>query len=141
MALIFEPSIPLGTPHVWLEGDRALAARVRMVLETRPGQVPWRPTFGCDLAGLTGYPVTPELLAKAKSLIAGALTEWIKDAKLISVEVIARPLSSGLGFGGDRTVPLAEAAMMMLGAQAELEAVIEMLGPSGPVALTTAVSP
>jgi phage baseplate assembly protein W len=57
MSRIFDPQLGLDAQRPWLDGDRALATRIRMVLETRPGHVPWRPTFGCDLAGLVGEAV------------------------------------------------------------------------------------
>ena len=133
MSFIFEPSIPLGTTRVWLGDEHALAARVRMVLETRPGRLPWRPTFGCDLGGLVGFPVA--------QLIKAAIGDWIPDAEVVSVDVRAVPLSGGHALSAERTVPAAEAALLLLGVQASLEAVIELVGPSGPVSLTTSVSP
>jgi phage baseplate assembly protein W len=141
MSFIFEPSIPLGTTRVWLGDEHALAARVRMVLETRPGRLPWRPTFGCDLGGLVGFPVTPELVERVAQLIKAAIGDWIPDAEVVSVDVRAVPLSGGHALSAERTVPAAEAALLLLGVQASLEAVIELVGPSGPVSLTTSVSP
>lgn len=141
MSLIFDPSIPLGTGRAWLVDEHALAARVRMVLETRPGRLPWRPKFGCDLGGLVGFPVTPELVQRVSQLITSSLREWIPDAEVVSVDVRAVPLSAGYAVTSDRSVPAAESAMLLLGVQATLEAVIELIGPSGPVSMTTTVSP
>lgn len=141
MSQLLDPAIPLGSPLVWLGGEHALAARVRLVLETRPGRLPWRPTFGCDLAGLVGFPVTDELVARVRQRISSALGEWLPDSTVVSVDVRAVPLSSGLALSTERSVPAAEAAMLVLGVQAELEAVIELTGPDGSVTLTATVNP
>ena len=126
---------------MWLGGEHALAARVRLVLETRPGRLPWRPAFGCDLAGLVGFPVTEELVARVRQRISSALGEWLPDATVVSVHVRAVPISGGHALSAERSVPAAEAAMLVLGVQAELEAVIELTGPDGSVTLTATVNP
>ncbi len=141
MSQLLDLAIPLGSPLVWLGGENALAARVRLVLETRPGRLPWRPTFGCDLDGLVGFPATEELVARVRQRISSALGEWIPDATVVSVDVRAVPISSGLALSAERSVPAAEAAMLVLGVQAELEAVIELTGPDGPITFTTTVNP
>jgi phage baseplate assembly protein W len=141
MSVIFDPSLPLGNPYPYLDGDEALAARVRMVLETRPGRIPWRPNFGCDLAGLVGFPATPDLLSKARSAIQNALKTWLRDATVLSVEVRATPVVGGHGSSSYGAVPLAETALLTLGVQAVLEADIEIKGPAGVVAFSAVVNP
>lgn len=141
MSVIFEPSLPLGNPFPFLEGDAALAMRVRMVLETRPGRVPWRPDFGCDLSGLVGFPATPDLLAKARSAIQNALKAWIRDVTILRVEVRATPVTGGHGASAYGAVPVAESALLTLGVQAILEADIELKGPAGVVAFSAVVNP
>ena len=41
----------------------SLADRVRLILETRPLRVPWRPELGCDLDVIVGKPLTAERLS------------------------------------------------------------------------------
>lgn len=141
MAFIFDPSVPVGVDRPWLHGDQALATRVRMVLETRPGQVPWRPDFGCDLESLVGESTTGELISKARWRIEAALRQWIPDATVDKVEVAAVPAADQYVGGPNRQVPLAESALLTMGVQASLQVDVELTGPDGPVAMTALVEP
>lgn len=142
MTVIFDPSLPLGVRRPFVYGTDALAVRVRLVLDTRPGQIPWRPTFGCDLAGLVGYPATAQLIDAARSRISRALSIWLPDVEVVRVDVRAVSAEGGVGSRvTDRNVPVAESALMTLGVQAVLEADIELRGPDGYVSVTTTVEP
>jgi phage baseplate assembly protein W len=141
MSRIFDPQLGLDAQRPWLDGDRALATRIRMVLETRPGHVPWRPTFGCDLAGLVGFPVTRGLLEHARGKVETALRDWIRDAELVRVEVHAVPSEGGRMSNVPRTVPTAEAALLAMGVAAMLEIDVEMKSPDGYVSVSAVVAP
>jgi phage baseplate assembly protein W len=60
MKPLLDPAVPLGPAAATRQDD--VPTRVRMVLGTRPGQLPWRPTFGCDLDRFVGQPVTTSRL-------------------------------------------------------------------------------
>ncbi len=141
MAIIFDPSVPIGVRRPWLAEERSLATRVRMVLETHPGTLPWRPEFGCDLQELVGYPATSQLLSQAKWRIESALRRWIPDADLDKVEVRVVPNSESGGITPHRTVPVAESALLTVGVQAALHVEVEMTGHDGPMALSTTIAP
>lgn len=135
MSLIFDPSVPVGEGRPWLTHESALAVRVRMVLETTPGTLPWRPEFGCNLSELVGYPATGQLLSQARFRIEASLRRWIPDATIDKVEISVVPHAAGPGTS-HRGVPIAEAALLTLGVQADLHVDIELTGPDGPVALS-----
>lgn len=139
--MIFHPSVPVGVSDPWVTHDQALSARVSMVLETRPGTLPWRPDFGCDLSSLVGRPATPQRLNEARWRVEEALARWIPEVEVVQVQVNVVPLSQWTrGFKAPR-VPLAESALLSLGVQAALEVEVELKAPMGPVALTAVVSP
>lgn len=141
MTKILAPALILDDRQPWLTGDNALATRIRMVLETRPGQIPWRPDFGCDLEGLVGYPVTRDLLDYARGRIQTALKDWIRDAELVRVEVSAVATEEGRAGSFPRMVPTAEAALMAMGVAAMLEVDVEMKSPDGYVTVSAVVAP
>lgn len=141
MTVIFDPSVPLGTKRPWIHAEDALATRVRMVLETSPGTLPWRPDFGCDLSDLVGFPATEDLLSHAKWRILTALRRWIPDATIDDVVVRVASAADSSFSRHEATVPLAETALLTLGVQAVLHVDIEMTGPAGPVGLSTLIAP
>lgn len=138
---IFDPRLPLGQERPYLDGERALAFRVRAVLETRPGQIPWRPDFGCDIGSVVGFPATNELLSYARSQIRYALQRWLADVTVEDVLVRVVPVADQHRALVQRTVPLAESALLTLGIQATLEADIQIRGPSGLLTVTTSIEP
>jgi phage baseplate assembly protein W len=141
MNVIFDPSVPVGNDRPWIDAEAALATRVRMVLETQPGTLPWRPDFGCDLAELVGYPATSQLLSQAEWRIQAALRKWIPDATLDRVQVKIVPATNTSQMTRHASVPIAEAALLTLGVQAALHVDIELTGPRGPVGLSATITP
>lgn len=141
MTIIFQPGVPVGQRSPWLSGDQALATRVRMVLETRPGQMPWRPTFGCDLARFVGRSATGTLLNDASSTVRNALETWLPDVKVEAVNVKIVPAALGPGGLRHRTVPVAESSILTLGVQCSLHLSVDLIGPDGPTTLTATVEP
>lgn len=129
------PALPFGGPGARVSGAEAIAWRVRFVLETRPGQLPWRPDFGCDLEGLTGRPADATLLREARLRIEAALTRWLPDLSIRALRVAVRSRVGTSELTAFRHVPAAEAALLRFGADAELVLELELDGPSGPYAL------
>ena len=124
-----------------LAGAEALTARVRMVLETRPGRMPWRPDFGCDLEGLAGQPATGATLQLARMRIEESLRRWVPDVEIRRVEV-RFATSEGAGLGRSTPeVPAAEAALMKIGAQGWMDVRLDLVGELGPLRLNAAVRP
>jgi phage baseplate assembly protein W len=117
-----------------------LAQRVRLVLETQPGRVPWEPTFGCDLEGLVGNTAAQTRIAEARMRITGALRRFLPDASMVSckVELVER---SAPGSASDPSVPLAERALASPGLTATLEVRIVVETDDGPVALEAQLTP
>lgn len=130
-------ALPLGGSRGGARGARAsseeelIGERIRMILETRPGQVPWRPDFGCDLSSLAGQPATNKRVGEARWRIQSALQTWLPDVEIRDVNV--RVLPTGTASANLRlpTVPVAETALLSLGMQARLEVHVEVGIPTG----------
>lgn len=143
---MLHPAIPLGGQPRRLDAAEALLTRVRLVLETRPGRLPWRPDFGCDLASLAGQPASGATLQLARTRVEAALRTWVPEVQVRRCEV---RLHTDLGLGPSRAgggrsgseVPLPERALLRLGASAWLDVELELLADTGPVALTAALRP
>ncbi len=135
------PALPLGGPSTWTRGTAALVWQVRMVLETRPGQLPWRPEFGCDLDGLAGKPATDAHLRQARLRIESALSRWVPGVRILQLRVGLRSAVGAGALHDRRQVPVAEAALLRLGTQAELAVDLVLAGPDGRVDLTALLSP
>ncbi len=136
---MFDPALPLSPRRARLSPEEALAAQIRMVLETLPGQLPWRPDFGCSLSDLVGQPATGQALSRARVHIEEALRRWLPEVTVArcQVRVVTR-----LGAPErPREVPLAEAAIIPLGTHAELAIDLDLETALGAVALQALISP
>lgn len=135
MSEIMDPALTLGARQPYVRGERAFAERIRMILETRPGTLPWRPDFGCDLDDLIGQPATVQRIGEARWRVEHALRRWLPEVKVNSCQV---QLSRAEGGGEDvrrRDVPMAESALLALGMQATLEVLLDVETPAGPLSL------
>ena len=141
MELFFDPSLPLGRRSPYLDSEQALASRIRTVLETRPGRIPWRPTFGCDLSGLVGQPATVQRLNEARWRVEEALRRWIPEANVIRCQVRVVNYTDPGTLRGYHHVPLAESALLSLGIEAGLEVLIDVETPAGAIAVQAMVEP
>lgn len=133
-------SVPLGHRQPSLDPAQALAARIRMVLETRPGELPFRPRFGCDLSAFAGQPATNRMLEQVRVAVENALERQVKGIKVRRCEVRART-HLGSAPGGARDVPVAEAALVRLGVQATLEVRLDVKSKFGSFNVSTALTP
>lgn len=139
--VILRPSARLGAPQPWTEGEDEVVERVRLVLETRPGRLPWRPEFGCNLDEFVGQPATAARLREIQWRVEAALCRWIPGLRVDRCEVRvapSEPMSSGAVAGA---VPLAEASLLSLGSQADLELQLDLLTAEGSVSLQATLAP
>lgn len=141
MTEILDPALSLGQRDPFVRGDRAFAERIRMILETRPGTLPWRPDFGCALDDLIGQPATPQRLGEARWRVENALRKWLPDIKVLSCQVQLARIEGGNQDVRQRGVPLAESALLALGMQAALEVLLDVETPSGPLSLQALIEP
>lgn len=139
MTFSFSPAIPLDEARPWTAGQDALAHQVRMVLETRPGQIPWRPKFGCDLEEIVGYCATPDVISFVRSRVRSALRRSLKGVTVTRCEVRVVG-SDNPGFLGERSLPAAEAALTPLGVSASIFVDLEIQGPTGTVSMSAKVT-
>lgn len=126
-----------GTDH--RNGPERLADRIRLVLETEPGTLPFAPTFGCDLSGIVGATASKARLSEARMRITAALHKWLPDVALKSVDIeLIEPTRSGRRPVG---VPIAERAMASRVVSQVLDIRIEVETPEGPVHFEAILSP
>jgi len=113
------PAVPLGLSRMPADTAQAVATRVRMVLETQPGTLPWRPQFGCDLERFVGEPATTHAVRNLQRTVRASLERWLPEIQVRRCEIrLQRPL--GHNDTRPRNVPLAEAALVRLGVQTDL---------------------
>jgi phage baseplate assembly protein W len=112
-----------------------LAARVRLVLETAPGKLPYLPELGCDLEGLVGATGGAPRLAEVQQRITGALHRWVPGVRVRSCEVRQVPLAAARAARG--ATPVAEAALASAGISARLEVHVVVETAEGPIEIET----
>ena len=118
---MLHPSLTLGSRKPYLDKTEEALARIDIILNTRPGDLPWNPDFGCDLTELVGESATPERVNFTKSQVERALGKWLPNA---SVENCELQLVTGEGQviqHREPNVPTAEAALVSMGTEARLE--------------------
>lgn len=121
--------------------DAVLAQRVRTVLETPPGTIPWRPSFGCNLRRFVNQPLTSDQLGGVRQEIRGALTRWLPDVRVVDVKVeVLTPLGTHSA-RALRELPIAERALVQLGAYAVLDVDIELRAGDRPVFVQARIRP
>jgi phage baseplate assembly protein W len=137
--MAFEPindlAVPLGPNQA--RGDRleTLAQRVKMVLDTRPGQLPWRKDFGCDLGTMVGEPITEARMSLIQFRITSAIQRWVSDVDVRGVHVdLVRDEGMGIDVA-DRRIPLAESALVRFGVRAALQIRLDLMTEAGPLSL------
>lgn len=138
---IFHAAVPIGVKHVWLGDPEALRQQVTLVLTTRPGTVPWRPEFGCELASLSGLPATEVNLAQARFHVQRAINRWIPGVEVLRCELQVIANEASMGWQSHEAVPIAERALVRLGTQASLEIHLDLATTEGRVRVATTLQP
>jgi phage baseplate assembly protein W len=142
MRLGFDPALTLGkraTTRASAMND--VAARIRMILETRPGDIPWRAEFGCDLASIAGQPASASNVSDARQRVEAALVQWLPDVEIRRVGVRVVPNGGRSDNLRHPLVPLAETALLSLGSQARLEVQVEVAVAGGALTVRAPVNP
>ncbi|MDP2313222.1 MAG: hypothetical protein Q8P41_09980 [Pseudomonadota bacterium] len=91
--MTFRPALLLGDRAPYAAGREATVQRVKAVLETLWGTIPWRPEFGCSLEGLLGLPATAANVNDVDWRVRGALARWLPDVEVVRSEVRLLPLA------------------------------------------------
>ena len=101
--------------------DAWLAQRLRVVLETQRGSLPWRPDFGCNLARFVGQPLTPSRLEALQREVEESLRRELADVRVTDVD-IQMLTSHGMGRKRDlRRLPVAERSLVQLGTHCTIQ--------------------
>jgi phage baseplate assembly protein W len=134
---LLDPAVPLGPAAALRQDD--LAARVRMVLGTRPGQLPWRPTFGCDLDRFVGMPLTASRLDDMATLVRDAIERHMPEVDIIECGVRVETRWGAPSDAERRSVPIGEAALVRFGVQAALQIELQLQTETGPVSIQATI--
>ena len=106
-----------------------------MVLDTRPGQLPWREEFGCDLGATAGESITESKLSLIEWRIRQTVERWIPEVQVVGLRVdLVRDEGMGVDVA-DRRIPLAEAALVRFGVQCSLQVRMDLETKEGPLSL------
>ena len=141
MKRILHPSLTLGARKPHLSGPEGLVARVQMVLDTRPGQLPWSMEFGCDLTSLVGEPATPQRVNEAKWRIQSALRKWLPGLEVGDPRVNVKTRLGTVSTHRERQIPTAESALVALGTEARLEVELDIETEDGLMAIEASIDP
>ena len=128
-------AVPFGESGLQEPSVARLVERLRMVLETRPGHLPWQPEFGCSLDDLVGEPLTSLNLGSARSRIQDAIQRWMPEVELVSASLEVINDWETAGTGRPRSLPMAEAAMVPFGVGGSLLVSLQIESQFGPVSL------
>ncbi|HND30820.1 MAG TPA: hypothetical protein PKY30_02200 [Myxococcota bacterium] len=115
--------------------NEELVARVRLVLETPPGHMPWLPELGCALDRLAGEPMTESAVERASELVTSAIGRWVPEVQVMRCDVRLRMDHVVPGGSRDQNLPIAEASLLPFSAQGTLDIELELRGPDGPLVL------
>lgn len=113
----------------------SLVSRARLLLETRPGTMPWSPKLGVDLDDLAQGAASPARVMRARAAIEDALREGLPPGSLVDVEVRVADVRAATTAGGP--VPFAERALASAGARATLEVRVRLRCQGATVTLST----
>ncbi len=69
------------------DGDAQLRSQVVQLLATAPGELPWRPSFGCGLRLLKHQNNDTVLGELARVRIRDGFARWLPEVQLAAVEV------------------------------------------------------
>ena len=139
MAHLLPPDARIGAAATRLQRGERTISRIRSVLETRPGTVPWRPLFGLDLSRVVGQALTDQQIDTVRTEVVNALSTWVPDIEILGVSVRAVTEMGADGGTRDRTIPLAEGALVRLGTQASLRVDLSLRTDEGDLTLSALI--
>lgn len=74
-----------GNDFVAAGGERLIRSAIGQILGTKPGDLRWRPSFGCDLERFRHANMDEGLLALVRAAVAGALRIYEPRIQLTNV--------------------------------------------------------
>jgi len=138
---ILHPSLTLGVKKPYIQGGEAAVERLRMVLETRPGAVPWSETFGCDLVGFIGQTADGATVSRAKWQVETAIRTWLPDLQLGATRVKVVNNQERSRSYREPQIPTAESALVSLGTQARFDVELDIHTEEGMMSIEAVVEP
>jgi phage baseplate assembly protein W len=120
--------------------DARVVTEIRAALETRPGELPWAPGFGCDLQQYVGRPATAPVIAEIRWRITEAMRRQVPSATVRHVDIEVARLEEGR-IARYEGVPLAESALLGLGSLAALVIRIDLATEQGARTIRTTITP
>ena len=118
---MLHPSLTLGSRKPYLDKTSEALTRIDIVLNTRPGDLPWNSEFGCDLTDLVGESATPTRVDETKAEVETALSKWLPNVKVQNCEVQLVSAQGQVISHREANIPVAEAALVSQGTDARLE--------------------
>jgi len=118
---MLHPSLTLGSRKPFQDATQTALTRIDIILNTRPGDLPWNSEFGCDVTDLVGESATPARVESTKGEVERALGKWLPNAKLHSCDVQLVSGLTGVVSHRESNIPTAESALASAGTDARLE--------------------
>ena len=118
---ILHPSLTLGARKPYLDKTSEALTRIDIILNTRPGDLPWDEEFGCDLTSLVGETATVDRVQATRGEVETALGKWLPNGKVQSCEVQLVTAQGQVISHSEANIPVAEAALVSHGTDARLE--------------------
>ncbi len=131
MSKRLQNSVPLGAMRPYQSREEALIDRISLVLQTRPGQIPWRPEFGCQLEGMLGAQASGAQVVQARYAVEQALGQFLPDVDVAAVRVRAVPIQGSRDRFKLAEIPVAERALVGAGAGAVLQVDVDIETDAG----------
>lgn len=132
MRSLLDPALRLGVGNPRREAGEFWADRIRSVLLTRPGTLPWRPQYGFDIEWLLGQPLNTVNVTLLRMRLRSTLARWLPDLKVNELKIAVHSDHRAL-VQSDRYVPPAEAALLPYGSGGRVEILLDVTTPSGPL--------
>ena len=120
------PSMTLGARKPYLNSTEAILSRLDILLNTHPGDLPWKPKFGCQLTDLVGEAATTERVDMTRGNVRRAINVWLTDAKLNNCDVHLITGQGSVIHHREPNVPVAESALVAMGTEAHLEVKLDI---------------
>ena len=118
---ILHPSLTLGARKPYLDKTSETLVRIDIILNTKVGDLPWNPGFGCDLTSLIGEVASPGQIEETRSNVERALGTWLPSANVRNCDAQLVTGEGDVIHYREPTLPVAEFAMVSQGTNARLE--------------------